>query len=175
MHIKEMKKSHKHFKVVESGFFINLDFPFVGASPDGLVECSCHGKGLLEIKCPWTYRNLSMQEYVAQTDSCLQLTAGQVHLKRDHQYFYQIQCQMHSANFNWCDFFICSAKNSFRERIYLDKGFIDKAMIKAEVLFSELLVPEICSRTVKNDMEIEKDVKSLLDGILTSVNALCCE
>ena len=32
-------------------------YPFLGASPDGLVCCSCCGKGLLEIKCPYSIRD----------------------------------------------------------------------------------------------------------------------
>ena len=28
------------------------EFPHLGASPDGIVSWSCHGKALLEIKCP---------------------------------------------------------------------------------------------------------------------------
>ncbi|XP_077553350.1 uncharacterized protein LOC144168189 [Haemaphysalis longicornis] len=30
---------------------------FFAASPDGLVECSCCGRGVLEIKCPCKHRN----------------------------------------------------------------------------------------------------------------------
>ena len=31
--------------------------PFLGASTDGLVTCSCHENRFLEIKCPYNYRN----------------------------------------------------------------------------------------------------------------------
>ena len=43
-------KTHNDFKVTESGFFINTTFPFMGASPDGLVECTCFDAGICEIK-----------------------------------------------------------------------------------------------------------------------------
>lgn len=42
--------SHTNFEVLECGLFINCEFPFVGASPDGLVSCSCCGDGICEIK-----------------------------------------------------------------------------------------------------------------------------
>ena len=42
--------SHHNFKVEESGLFINTEYPFVGASPDGLVTCACCSDGICEIK-----------------------------------------------------------------------------------------------------------------------------
>ena len=40
---------HQNFTVVENRLFISPEWPFIGASPDSIVECSCHGKGTLEI------------------------------------------------------------------------------------------------------------------------------
>ena len=42
--------SHHKFEVKASGFFINTDYPFIGATPDGLVTCTCCGDGICEIK-----------------------------------------------------------------------------------------------------------------------------
>ena len=39
-----------HIQVEECGLFINLNHPFIGASPDGLVTCACCGEGVCEIK-----------------------------------------------------------------------------------------------------------------------------
>ena len=33
-----------------------LEFPYPGASPDGLIQCDSHGKGVLQIKYPHNYR-----------------------------------------------------------------------------------------------------------------------
>ena len=41
---------------MENGVFIKSEWLFIGASPDGIVECSCHDKGTLEIKCPYCHR-----------------------------------------------------------------------------------------------------------------------
>ena len=56
---------HHNFKVEESGLFISTEYPFVGASPDGLVTCACCSDGVCEIKvcsltlilCIHTYSN----------------------------------------------------------------------------------------------------------------------
>jgi len=45
-------KSHEGLKVTTAGLFIDCESPFVGASPDGIIVCTCCGKGVLEVK--WT-------------------------------------------------------------------------------------------------------------------------
>ena len=44
------KQSHEGFEVTECGFYINTNYPFIGASPDGVVTCKCCGDGICEIK-----------------------------------------------------------------------------------------------------------------------------
>ena len=41
---------HNQLSVFPSGFFISVDHPYIGASPDALVCCTCCGTGILEIK-----------------------------------------------------------------------------------------------------------------------------
>jgi len=72
-----------------------MENQFIGANPDGLIECTCHEPGVLEIKCPWSCRNLSIKEYAESKQSFLEINeSGEIHLKRNHQYYYQVQCQM---------------------------------------------------------------------------------
>ena len=42
--------SHHDFVASDCGFYINTDHSFIGASPDGLVKCTCYGEGICEIK-----------------------------------------------------------------------------------------------------------------------------
>ena len=51
-----------------SDFVISSDYPFLGASPDGLVSCDCCGEGLVEIKCPFRYRNMTPDCAIALID-----------------------------------------------------------------------------------------------------------
>lgn len=51
-----MKDLHTNFKFTECGLFVNIEYPYFGASPDGIVECDCCGRGVLEIKCPYTLK-----------------------------------------------------------------------------------------------------------------------
>ena len=52
-----MKNYHNNLQVHSSGLVINLLYPYLGASPDGMVSCECCVDGLIEIKCPYKYRN----------------------------------------------------------------------------------------------------------------------
>ena len=63
IYFKTFKSKHKDFTVREGGLFINPVSPILGASPDGLVNCSCHDPGILEIKCPWSARDLTIKEF----------------------------------------------------------------------------------------------------------------
>ena len=38
--------------VYSTGLHLNAKYTHLGASPDCSIVCDCHGKGLLEIKCP---------------------------------------------------------------------------------------------------------------------------
>ena len=51
-----MEASHTSFKVTTTGLHVSPHYPHLGASPDGLISCSCCNDGLLEIKCPYSFR-----------------------------------------------------------------------------------------------------------------------
>ena len=57
----------------------------MGASPDGIVSCSCCGKGVLEVKCPH-----SVKESFPEDDSCSfcmeKGNDGNWTLKQEHSY-----------------------------------------------------------------------------------------
>ena len=55
----------------EQGFYVSLDYPFIGASPDGIIHCECHALQLIDIKYSlnhsgWSIENYSKQKLTAQ-------------------------------------------------------------------------------------------------------------
>ena len=49
----------------------------------------------LELKNPSTYRNLSISQFASQPNSCLHVTSsGEIKLKTNHDYYYQVQAQI---------------------------------------------------------------------------------
>ena len=171
IYVKMMEKIHRNLSVIEGRFFIDLSNPFLGASPDGLVHCLCHGKGLLEIKCPWTYRGLTISEYAVKKESCLEMIGDTIKLKRNHGYFFQVQCQMHVTRRKWCDFFLCTSKDNFLERISYEKDFFHKCLEKTKVVYKELVMPELFNRQLLSLINIEKDVKIVLSTLVSNVSS----
>ena len=71
---------HQNFTVSEVGLFLNETTPFIGASPDGLIEWTCCGKGTLGIKCPYCF-----QENLPEEDTenfCMHQENGEWRLKK---------------------------------------------------------------------------------------------
>ena len=64
-----MKQHHQSFTVKESGLILDPMYPFVGASPDGVVTCICCGTRVLEIKYPYSCINKGLKE-VNEVKSC---------------------------------------------------------------------------------------------------------
>ena len=44
-------QEHQNFTIQNPALHINAEFSYLRASPDGLVQSDCHGKGVPEIKC----------------------------------------------------------------------------------------------------------------------------
>lgn len=114
-----MKAQHKQFKAVKTGLVLYKPHPYIAASPDLLIECKCHGKGLCEIKCPYSNRHLTPN---AETVLYLENVNGTCRLKRSHEYFYQIQGQMGITGRNYCDFFVYTVHGYHCERIVFETG-----------------------------------------------------
>lgn len=87
---KAMEELHENFEIRDSGLVINPKYPFLGASPDAVASCHCCGEIVVEIKCPYCRRDKSISDEI----DCLEKIDGQLRLKRCHEYYYQVQCQL---------------------------------------------------------------------------------
>ena len=85
--IKTMKPKHYNLTVTRAGLRLDDKHHFIGASIDGLVECSCCKPAVLEIKCPYSIRSGT----VAANGKQLQYLTDDLNLKKTHSYYYQLQ------------------------------------------------------------------------------------
>jgi len=114
-------------EVLETGFWTRSDYPWLGGSPDGIVVDKTLGqKGLLEIKCPYSARTMTIKEYISEKKSkaYLRYVGGQIVLDKGHNYYYQMQGCMFILNLPWCDFVVRTEKDMFIERIPRNPDFI---------------------------------------------------
>ncbi|XP_048734036.1 uncharacterized protein LOC125650107 isoform X2 [Ostrea edulis] len=128
------KGNHLNFKCQLSGFVIDPTHPFLGVSPDGMISCDCCGKGVLEIKCPYKHRDISVEE-AAQKDGDFCLDKS-LQLKTSHRYFTQVQMQMCITKCQYCDFVVftkCQPSASMViVRIFWDEQFCRTLLDKCE-------------------------------------------
>ena len=61
-----MKTNHSPFTIKASGLLLDPSSRFVGASPDGIVQCSCCGCGVLEMKYPYSCKDQSFEDRADQ-------------------------------------------------------------------------------------------------------------
>ena len=146
---------HENLSIQTTGLHIRSDVPFLGASPDALIDCSCHGKGLLEIKCPYKYRNglkdwQKDRDFPINPDGCA---------KKKHKYYYQIQGQLFILEraycylFIWTPFTVGNENNTITVRIFKDKKFCEEMVGKLQNYFFNTLLPEIVTR--RNDICVD--------------------
>jgi len=57
-----MKSNHENFVVKENGLILNTNYPFLGASPDGLISCDCCGELCIEMKCPFCKKDAKLDD-----------------------------------------------------------------------------------------------------------------
>ena len=108
---------HTNIQYRKSGLVVNEKFPFLGASPDGVVECSCHGKFLLEVKCPYRCYDKSLSEAAEQSKTfCLKQENGITSLDKNHAYYYQVQCQLNICEEDLSYFVVWAPKEVQRYR-----------------------------------------------------------
>ena len=124
------QQSHGHscLAVSPSGFFVSPEHPFLGATPDGAVydpSDIANPFGFLEIKCPYTARNILPSEACNDGSFCCYMDSktSTPTLKRSHSYYCQIQGQMAIGERPWCDFVVYTKKGIHVERVGFDETF----------------------------------------------------
>ena len=136
---KKCKKS-----VTPCGLFVSKRLPFIGASPDGLLD----SESLVEVKCPYMLKDafpwdLDKLNVSQKSSFCCTLTADKkLVLKRSHPYFTQIQVQMMVTGRKTCDFIIWTPKSLHVETIPYDRLFLDPLLEKAAKSYQNIVVPE---------------------------------
>jgi hypothetical protein len=119
---KMYRKNHQNVLFDECGMFLDADHPFLAASPDLLVSCSCCGEGLVEFKCPLISKCSKCVSFCkCKLPDCLQNTEP---LALKHGAYYgQIQGQISFTKRKWCILYIYTCNGSFQEKILFDKIF----------------------------------------------------
>ena len=143
-YIQISKGKHTDFKVEHCGLFLHKTHPYLGATPDGLVSCMCHGEGVLEIKCPKSCASEQPNEqnvpYLNRSET------GYLELKKNHSYYAQVQGQMAITGRFWCHFFIYSLAGFVLLEIHFDKLWWDDLQADLIYFYEKFMSPKILSK-----------------------------
>ncbi|XP_070575137.1 uncharacterized protein [Ptychodera flava] len=144
----QLRKHHKDLQTNNCGLFLDKDKPYIGASPDLLVYCSCCEYGLVECKCPYKIRhtepsnvNLDYITFEPQSNT--------YKLKRNHSYYAQVQGQMAITQRPWCDFLVYTAHGYILERIYFDEKYWNGILQNLVYFFENYLAEALILESVK--------------------------
>ena len=148
----QQRKHHPNLKVSSCGLFISRHNNWLAATPDGIVNDPSDEAlplGLLEIKNPHSVKDKTLEEACSRSTFCLELDKDNkiLKLKRKHDYYYQIQCQLYCTDRNWCDFVLRTNKDIHIERIYRDSRWWGIQLAKLRKFYFQALLPELaCPR-----------------------------
>ncbi len=129
--------------VKKNGLFVNPKYPFLGASPDGLVL----NDALVEVKCPFTGRNCNISP--GKGFDFLTFDDDSVTLKRNHKYYYQVQGQLGLCQRKYCYFIVYTHCDFFVEVIWFDRNFFETEMIPKLTEFYEKYYRPFCAKHLK--------------------------
>jgi hypothetical protein len=130
-------------KVDKCGLFIDSETAYFAATPDGLID----DDGIVEIKCPFSARELTPVEAIAGK-------VGMVHtifakndharMNEKHAYFYQVQGQLHITKRQYCIFALWTPLGMKTVRIQRNDQFWTEKMEPLLTRFyKNCMIPEI--------------------------------
>ena len=144
-YVKEQLSDHSNFIATESGLVISTKYPFLAATPDGFVECSCCGKGVLEVKCLYTLRSENLFDHLDKID-CIERVDDELELKVDDKFMYQVQTQMAVCSVSYCDLVLWTPKSMFINRVSADPEIAKEIVLKSENFFYACVLPELVGK-----------------------------
>ena len=124
-----IKNGHNDLTTHPCGFFIHPTKGWLGASPDARVnDPLCNLIGIAEFKCPYSKQDQSPYDACADANFCCEIVNGKFQLKREHQYFHQVQLQLYVSSdmYSLCDFCVYTPVDVAVERIYPSKEWETK-------------------------------------------------
>ena len=130
-----------------SGHILNSDFPYLGAFPDGIVNCSCCRVGWSKIKCPSKYRANLIKDMIFGSCGYLEFGNGAaVEIIKTHAYYYLIQTKLLVRQYDYCNFFVMLINDFVCIRIELDKELSEIISIKCKLFFEKAILSELLAK-----------------------------
>ena len=156
------QQNHSDTQLIKPGLLVLKENPFIRVSPDAIISCSCHGKRVVEIKCPYTLRNEDINESIAKGNCDYLLNDNEnVSLKVHHQrgYFEQITMQMALTCAKNADFVLWTKMNFATVNVQFNEKFHENELVPSLIyFFRKFVAAEILTQRIKNCKHLYSDL-----------------
>ena len=134
---------HDSLELKKVGLVVYSKLSYVAASPDQVVTCNCHPPSPLEIKCLYTIKGEMVSKSFQKT-AFLEMRDDEIILKRDHPYYYQIQCQIGVTGATFGYFCVRTGNGEVHsEIICADVDFWKKLEQNLTIFFKTYVAPHL--------------------------------
>lgn len=123
------------------GLFLLPSFIAIGASPDGIVQTNTNTY-LIEIKCPFKWRNSTILEACKSPDFyCYLDSNNKIQLKQNHRYYTQIQGQMGVCQYKVCHLVLYTLQDLTVIEISFNAVFWESLLSKLKTFYMKFVIP----------------------------------
>lgn len=150
--IKQLEKKLK-IKVEPSGLLIDCEKPYLAASLDGKID----DDGIVEIKAPSSVQNLTPMEAIRQNAQIKRIfTKNCRGMNPKHNYYYQVQGQLHISKRKYCYFVLYTKKGIKYVKEEYNEQFWKSIEPKLTRFYMECMLPEIVDSRIRRNMDIKE-------------------
>lgn len=136
-------------QVLQTGLIISQQNPWFGFSPDGIIFKDGKPDVLLEIKCPFKGKDMTINAAIKKEfGKCLKFSGNKISLKKQHKYYGQVQLGMAIINVQKTVFLIYASfdKSYIIINIKFDKEFVINMLTNLTKLYFNTMLHKICLR-----------------------------
>lgn len=141
---------HDNITMEKCGLVISNKEPCLGASPDAIFRCNCHGKIAIEVKCPYSARDfedmISVLTEMKDPYIIKNSNNGEVMLNTNHKYFLQVLTQIHISEANFGYFCVWSPTRLLIFEVQRDEQYWNVYKDRAICFFTNVILPELMAK-----------------------------
>ena len=126
-----MTANHTNAVFQECGFILSEEHACLGASPDMLVECNCHGQGVVDAPI------IGKPGYIQESSEGLPM------LQTTHSFYHQVMMQMAITKRTLCHFFVYCPQGSLMINIDYDDTLWNKLKENAVYFWEKVVAPHV--------------------------------
>ena len=131
------RSKHEHLRCLRMGLRLYEKAAMLGASVDGIIECDCHGQTLLEVKCPYSLRDKSINAEGYN----LPYFTDELKLKKTHPHYTQVQFGMGVFGIKNAVFLVWSEVDLVTNNITFDKEVFEQLVHNLTLYYNQSYLP----------------------------------